>query len=421
MPEARPRSVPASRARARGARTDPMSTDNQDLLGPGLVRLMAAGAGLCVASNYFAQPLLPMFAQAFGLGHTQAALLVTVAQVGYILGLVFLVPLGDLLERRSLLVGCTALTAVFLAGVGLAPGFHAVMAASLLVGITSVAAQILVPLAAHLAPDERRGRIVSTVMSGLLIGILLARFVAGFVAQVAGWRAVYILAALLMAGFSWTCWRRLPPVAPTARGSYGSLLASIVRLFMAEPVLRRRGLIGGLCFGAFAAFWTTMAFMLKDQWHASEAAIGAVALVGAIGAMSARFAGRLADRGWARVSTGVFLALQVASWGLMLAGTVSLLALIAGVVLLDLGLQGSHISNQSEVYRLDAKARSRITTVYMAMYFFGGVLGSAASGPAYAQWGWAGTCALGAAFGVAALVVWAVGELRFPVRRMRHT
>jgi predicted MFS family arabinose efflux permease len=395
--------------------------ETQDPLGPGLVRLMAAGAGLCVASNYFAQPLLPLFAQAFGLDPTQAALLVTVAQTGYIVGLVFLVPLGDLLERRRLLVGCTALTAIFLAGVGLAPDFRALMAASLLVGITSVAAQILVPLAAHLASDERRGRIVGTVMSGLLIGILLARFVAGFVAQVAGWRAVYVIAALLMAGFSFTCWRRLPRVEPTARGSYGALMASIVHLFASEPVLRRRGLVGGLCFGAFAAFWTTMAFMLKDRWHASEAAIGAVALVGAIGAMSARFAGRLADKGWARVSTGGFLALLVVSWGLMLAGTVSLLALIAGVVLLDLGLQGSHISNQSEVYRLDARARSRITTVYMALYFFGGVVGSAASGPAYTRWGWAGTCALGAVMGAMALVVWALGELRFPIQRMRQS
>jgi predicted MFS family arabinose efflux permease len=199
------------------------------------------------------------------------------------------------------------------------------------------------------------------------------------------------------------------------------LLKSILELFAREPVLRRRGLMGGLGFGAFAAFWTAMAFMLKENWHAGEGAIGAVALVGAIGAMSARFAGRIADAGWARVSTGVFLLLVVVSWALMFAGTHSLAALIAGVVLLDLGLQGSHISNQSEVYRLDAKARSRITTVYMAMYFFGGVIGSAASGPAYARWGWAGTCGLGALMGAIALLVWAAGELRWPVQRMRHS
>lgn len=396
-----------------------MTSQTQDL-GPGLVRLMAAGAGLCVASNYFAQPLLPLLAQAFGLGHTDAAMLVTMAQVGYIVGLVFLVPLGDLVERRRLLVACTALTAVFLAGVGLAPSFGAVLAAAVLVGTTSVAAQILVPMAAHLAPPERRGRVVSTVMSGLLIGILLARFVAGFIAEVGGWRAVYLIAAGLMAIFSVVCARFLPRVEPTANGGYGALLKSILHLFASEPVLRRRGVVGGLCFGAFAAFWTTMAFMLKDHWHASEAEIGAVALVGAIGAMSARFAGRLADAGWARISTGVFLAVLVASWALLRGGAVSVAALIAGVVLLDLGLQGSHISNQSEVYRLDAAARSRITTVYMALYFSGGVLGSALSGPAYAHWGWAGTCALGTVLGAAALAVWALGEFRLPLARMRH-
>jgi predicted MFS family arabinose efflux permease len=396
------------------------SREGDDILTPALVRLMAAGAGLCVASNYFAQPLLALFAQAFGLTSTRAALLVTFGQLGYICGLLFVVPLGDLVERRRLLVTCTAFSAVFLAGMGLAPDFHALLGVAVLLGTTTVAAQVLVPLAAHLAPDARRGQIVSTVMSGLLIGILLARFAAGLVAQVAGWRAVYLLASVLMAGFCGLCYRRLPQVAPTAHGSYPALLRTIVQLFLREPVLRRRGLVGGLLFGAFAAFWTAMAFMLTERWHAGEAAIGAVALVGAIGAMSARFAGRLADWGWARVSTGGFVLTVVASWAFLLAGTQSLIALIVGVVLLDLGLQGAHISNQSEVYRLDAKARSRITTVYMSMYFAGGAVGSALTGPAYAHYGWTGACAIGAGMAAMALVVWAIGELRLPLASMRH-
>jgi predicted MFS family arabinose efflux permease len=396
------------------------SSTPQDLT-PRLVRLMAAGAGLCVASNYFAQPLLALFAQEFGITPTHAALLVTVTQIGYIAGLLFLVPLGDLLERRRLLVGCTGLSAVLLAAMALAPGFATMMVIAVLLGTSTVAAQIMVPLAAHLAPPERRGRVVSTVMSGLLIGILLARFASGMVAHFAGWRAVYLTAAVLMAGFCWTCSRRLPRIAPTARGGYPRLLASIGFLFVTEPLLRRRGLIGGLCFGAFSVFWTTIAFMLKAQWHASEAAIGAVALVGAIGAMTARFAGRLADAGWARVSSGVFLLLVAGSWALLLAGASSLPALVLGVVLLDLGLQGSHISNQSEVYRLDPAARSRITTIYMTMYFCGGALGSALSGPAYAAYGWPGACAMGAAMALLALVLWAVWELRWPLARMRHS
>jgi predicted MFS family arabinose efflux permease len=381
---------------------------------------MAAGAGLCVSSNYFCQPLLALFVQEFHITPAHAALLVTVTQLGYIAGLVFLVPLGDLVERRRLLVTCTALSSVLLAAMGLAPNFPALMGVAVLLGTTTVAAQILVPLSAHLAPPMRRGRIVSTVMSGLIIGILLARFAAGLIADLAGWRAVYLIAAVLMAYFCWTCRRRLPRVEPTTQGSYGALLRSLLRLFAREPVLRRRGLLSGLGFGAFAAFWTAMAFMLKENWHASEGAIGAVALAGAVGAMSARFAGRLADAGWARVSTGIFLLLVVVSWLLLFAGTHSLVALVAGVVLLDLGLQGSHISNQSEVYRLDAAARSRITTVYMTMYFSGGALGSALTGPAYAAYGWTGACVIGVAMAGAALVVWAVGELRLPLRRMRH-
>jgi predicted MFS family arabinose efflux permease len=397
-----------------------MQANSQDPLTPGLVRLMAAGAGLCVASNYFVQPLLALFAQEFGLSSTKAGLLVTVSQLGYLVGLLFLVPLGDLLERRRLLVVCTALTSVFLAAMALAPGFRGLLAISVFLGMTSVAAQILVPLSAHLAPAERRGRVVSTVMSGLLIGILLARFAAGLIAHVAGWRAVYLVAAVLMAGFCWICQRRLPRVAPTAHGSYPRLLGTIIGIFVTEPVVRRRGLVGGLCFAAFGAFWTSMAFMLKEHWHASEAAIGAVALVGAIGAMAARFAGRLADRGWARVSTGGFVLLLVGSWALLWAGTGSVVALVAGVVLLDLGLQGTHISNQSEVYRLAPEARSRITTVYMSMYFAGGALGSGLAGTAYARYGWNGTCAIGVVMGAAALLVWAAGELRWPLARMRH-
>ncbi|WP_287066560.1 MULTISPECIES: MFS transporter [Ramlibacter] len=389
-------------------------------LSPQTVRLMAAGAGLCVASNYFVQPLLPLLAQQFGIGASHAGFLVTVSQLGYICGLLFLVPLGDLLERRSLLVACTSLTAVFLCGMGLAPNVYMLMAASVLVGLTSVAAQVLVPMAAHLAPVARRGRVVSTVMSGLLLGILLARFASGVVAQLMGWRAVYLIAAALMALFAWMCGRRLPRVPPTATGGWRALMVSIVQLALNEPVLRRRGLVGGLSFAGFAAFWTALGFMLKDSRGAGEAAIGSVALAGVVGALSARFAGRIADRGWARLSTGGFLVVTVASWAALAAAPSSTAALVAGVIVLDLGLQGTHISNQSEIYRLDERARSRITTVYMTLYFIGGALGSALSGWAYTWRGWPAVCGLGAVLGVAAWGVWALGELRLPLAAMRH-
>ncbi|MBN9409538.1 MAG: MFS transporter [Burkholderiales bacterium] len=394
-----------------------MSSSRTQTLTPGIVRLMAAGAGLCVASNYFAQPLLALFAQTFGVSSVHAGLLVTMAQLGYVAGLILVVPLGDLLERRRLLVTTTALTAAALLAMGLAPNFEAMLLVSVVIGVTSVAAQVLVPLSAHLAPPAQRGRIMSTVMSGLLLGILLARFAAGMVAGLAGWRAVYLIGAVLMLALCLSLRARLPEVAPTAGGSYGALLRSIGRIFAAQPVLRRRGVIGGLCFAAFGAFWTAAAFMLKANHGASELVIGGVALVGVLGALCARFAGRLADAGWGPAATGGFVLLSVLSWLPLWWGQFSWPLFLAGVVLLDMGVQGAHISNQTEVYRLDPAARSRITTVYMSMYFTGGAIGSLLSGLAYARFGWHGVAAVGAAMAMAAFVYWAAVEGGHAMRR----
>jgi predicted MFS family arabinose efflux permease len=395
---------------------------NAPVQGSRLVGFLAAGSGLAVASNYYAQPLLPLFAQHFGVGTVQAGLVVTLSQLGYIVGLIFLVPLGDRLERRGLLTITSALTALALLAMGLSPNFHVLVAMAVLAGLTSVTAQIIVPLSAHLAAPERRGRTVSTVMSGLLLGILLARTAAGAIAEVGGWRAVYLVAACLMAGFAGLCRRWLPRIEPTAQGSYIALLGSIIQLFREEPVLRRRGLMGALSYGAFGAFWTSMAFMLGSRHGFSEGIIGLFALVGAVGAICARFAGRLADAGWARLSTGGFLVLSASSWWLLHAGESSLVAFAAGIVLFDLGIQGAHISNQSEVYRLRPDARSRLTTCYMSCYFSGGAVGSGLSAVLYHAHGWTGACVLGAVMGGLAVVVWAATELRWPLATMqRHT
>ena len=388
--------------------------------GSRLVGFLAAGSGLAVASNYYAQPLLPLLAQHFGVGTVQAGLVVTLSQIGYIVGLILLVPLGDRLERRALLTGTSALTALSLLGMALSPTFHVLVAMAVLAGLTSVTAQIIVPLAAHLAAPERRGRTVSTVMSGLLLGILLARTASGAIAELGGWRAVYLVAACLMAAFALLCRRWLPRIEPTAQGSYLSLLASIFRLFREEPVLRRRGLMGAMSYGAFGAFWTSMAFMLGERHGFSEGVIGLFALVGAVGAVCARFAGRLADAGWARLSTGGFLMLSAGSWWLLYAGEGSLIAFAAGIVLFDLGVQGAHISNQSEVYRLRPDARSRLTTCYMSCYFAGGAIGSGLSAVLYHAHGWAGVCVLGAVMGGLAVIVWAATELSWPLAAMQR-
>jgi predicted MFS family arabinose efflux permease len=384
-----------------------------------LVVVLALGSGLSVASNYYVQPLLPALADGFGVSSSVAGLLVTVSQIGYLVGLVLVVPLGDLRERRRLLTVVTALTAGGLAAVAAAPSLAVLFPAVALVGLTSVAAQIYVPLAADLAAPAHRGRAIGTVMAGVLIGILAARTLAGVIAQLAGWRAVYVVASALMLGLAAVSWRELPTVAPSARTSYRALLASVVTLYREEPVLRRRGVYGALGFASFSVLWTSIAFLLDDAYGYGEAAVGLFGLLGVAGAVAAQFSGRLADRGWARVTTLGFFVTLALSWAVLAWGGRSLAALVVGIVLLDLAAQGAHISNQSEVYRLRPEARSRLTTAYMGVNFTGGVLGSASSAAIYDICGWSAVCATGAGFAVVAVVLW-LTEARWPLRRMRH-
>ncbi|HEY8525518.1 MAG TPA: MFS transporter [Acidimicrobiales bacterium] len=384
-----------------------------------LVVLMAVGTGLSVASNYYVQPLLPELADTFAVRSSTAGLLVTLSQVGYVAGLALVVPLGDLVERRRLLTVTTGLTGVGLALVAAAPGLAALFPAIVVVGVTSVAAQIFVPLAADLAPDAQRGTVVGTVMAGLLLGILLARTLAGLVAEVAGWRSVYVVAAASMLALAAACRRALPDVPPAAAASYGSLLASVLVLYREEPVLRRRAAYGAIGFAAFSALWTSVAFLLDDAYGYGEATVGLFGLLGAAGAGAAQFAGRVADAGWARVSTLGFFVVLAASWAVLAGAEGSLAALIVGIVLLDLAVQGAHISNQSEVYRLRPEARSRLTTAYMCVNFAGGVVGSAVSAAVYDAGGWGAVCAIGGAFSALALLLW-LTEARWPLSRMRH-
>lgn len=382
--------------------------------------LFALISGLSVASNYYAQPLLGLFASEFRVGAVQAALVVTLAQLGYIAGLVFVVPLGDRMERRVLLTTMIGLTTLALLGMSVSPHYAMLLACALLLGLSSVGAQIVVPQTAQLSPAATRGRTVSVVMAALLTGILLARTGAGLIAELGGWRAVYLLASVLMLACAIACWRVMPRVPASSHVPYRALLLSILGLFRTVPVLRRRALVGGLGFGALACFWTAMAFMLRDAHGLTEGTIGLFALSGLAGALCARFAGRLADAGWARPATGGFVLATGASWLPLAFGETSLLAFALGIVLLDLGVQGMHISNQSEIYRLDPAARSRLTTGYMACYFLGGAFGSVLAGLAYSAGGWRAVCALGLAFSVGALAVWGRGEFRWPMGAMKR-
>ncbi len=375
----------------------------------GLIAVFATATGLAVASNYLAQPLLATIRHELHVSSSVAGLIVTVAQTGYALGLVLLLPLGDLLERRRLITTLAALTAVGLAAAGFAPSIGLLMGATGLVASTSVLAQILVPFAASLTPPARRGQVVGTVMSGLLIGILVARTVSGLVAQVAGWRTVYWVAATCMFSLAIVLNRRLPRYKEHLSLRYPQLLVSVLGIARREPVLRRRAVYGALAFADFSVLWTTLAFLLAGpHYHYGEAVIGLFGLAGAAGAAAASPIGRLNDRGWTVRLTGLMSVLLSLSFLLIWLGRTSLAALIAGVVVIDMASQNLHITNQSQIYRLRPEERSRITAFYMTCCFAGAALGSSSAASAYGAGGWRAVCLLGAGFGVASLLWWLV-------------
>jgi len=372
-----------------------------------LVYLMAVACGVAVANLYYAQPLLHTLAQSFGTSQGTAGLIVTMTQLGYVIGLTLIVPLGDLLERRRLIAVVSAGTAVALAGAAVSPGIGSFLIACLAIGLTAVVAQVLVPFAAVLAADEQRGAVIGRVMAGLLLGILLARTVSGFVADIFGWRAVFGMATVIMIVQSAVLWRVLPQSRGETRLSYPALIGSVFLLFREEPLLRRRIVYGALGFAAFSVFWTAVAFLLaRPPYSYSDSVIGLFGLIGAAGALSASFAGHIYDRGGTRLGTGVLLALVVLAFAIMGIYGTHLAAIIVGVVLLDIGQQGAHILNQSVIYTLNPEARSRITTAYMTCFFFGGVIGSASSGFVFEIAGWPGVAWLGGMFGGIALLYW---------------
>src|SRR5664279_3443419 len=387
------------------------STPEVEGLSPWLVLIMASATGLAVASNYFAQPLLPIMAKDLGLSTAAAGVIVTTAQLGYAAGLLFIVPLGDLFERRRLIVLMALLTAAGLLITALAPAFSLVLVGTALTGLFSVVAQILVPFAATLAVPEQRGKVVGTVMSGLLLGILLARTVAGGLTSLGGWRTVYFAGAGAMVFATWALRRALPRHHQPVDLTYFRLLLSVFALFRAEPILRTRALIGAAVFGTFSVFWTSMAFLLAGPPHRmSPSTIGLFGLVGVAGALAASSAGRLADRGKGDWATGGGLLILLGSWALLALARYSLGFFLVGVLLLDLAVQGVHISNQAAIYRIRPEARNRLTAAYMTSYFLGGAAGSLFSAAAFSHFGWLGVVAVGATMSACGVVVWTVAR-----------
>ena len=376
-------------------------------LSPALILLMSVATGLAVASNYYAQPLLDTIARAFDLSASSAGFIVTAAQLGYAAGLLFLVPLGDMFERRMLIVSMTLLAAGGMLITASSQSLTMMIIGTALTGLFSVVAVLLKNLAATLASPEKRGKVVGTIMSGLLLGILLARTVAGLLASLGGWRTVYWVASVLMVIMALALWRGLPKVKQENHLNYPQLLASVFSLFTRDKLLRTRAVLGCLTFANFSILWTSMAFLLAaPPFNYSEGVIGLFGLAGAAGALGARPAGGLADKGKSHMTTSAGLVLLLLSWGAIWYGHVSVLALIVGILVLDLTVQGVHITNQTVIYRVKPDARNRLTAGYMTSYFIGGAAGSLISASAWQHAGWTGVCAIGAIVAAINLLVW---------------
>ena len=377
----------------------------------GMTVLLAATCGLIVANLYYAQPLAGPISASLGLSHAEAGLIVTMTQLGYGAGLLFIVPLGDLVENRRLILGVTALATLALLAAALAPTAGAFLLAALLIGVGSVAVQILVPYAAHLAPEAKRGQVVGNVMSGLMLGIMLSRPVASFIAQASSWHVVFFASTAVMVVLMAVLLRALPPRVPTQRIAYGALLASMLRLARTMPVLRRRALYQFCLFGAFSLFWTTTPLLLAGPVYGlSQFGIALFALAGVAGAVSAPLAGRVADRGWIRPASGLAMATVAAGFGLThLAAPGSPLALgllVAGAIVVDFGVTANLVLGQRAIFSLGAEYRARLNGMFMAFFFVGGAFGSAVGGWAYAQGGWALASAIGIALPILALLLW---------------
>ncbi|MCF3102359.1 MFS transporter [Streptomyces roseoverticillatus] len=392
-------------------RIEPRSGESSAfVLSRGVVLLFAVACGAAVANVYFSQPLLVTMGHDLAMSPALVGSVVTLTHVGYGLGLFFLVPLGDVADRRRLIAAQLLLLAVALILVATAHTAAILLAGMAATGLLAVVTQTLVAFAASLAPPAGRGRVVGQVTSGVVIGILLARTASGLLADLAGWRSVYLASASLTALLALVLYRVLPrhSDAPPTALRYGQLLRSTVTLFARERLLRLRALFGLLIFAAFSTLWSSIALPLSEApYFLSHSAIGALGLIGVAGALAATVAGRLNDRGLSRRTTGIALALLAASWLPLAFTRSSLWALFAGVILLDLAVQAVHVTNQTLIYALHPDAGSRLIGGYMVFYSVGSATGAIAATSLYTVAGWGAVCALGATFSCLGLVLWA--------------
>ena len=367
---------------------------------------MAVASGIIVADITYLQPLLHLVRLDLHTSVAATSALLTFTQVGYVMGLALIAPLGDVWPRRRLIVGVFLVAAVAMATVAVVPNYLTLASLLFVIGVTSVGGQLLVPFAADLSPDATRGRTIGIVMSGLLSGVLLSRVVAGYVAQLFGWRGVYVVAALALVAMAMTLARYLPLEAPRERVPYTRVIAESFTMLRTSSLLRRRSWLGAATMGSLNVVWATLAFHLAaSPFHYSSGTIGLFGLVGLSGIAMANVAGRLADQGRVRQTTILCAALMVVSYVLLWVGAASVLVIGFAIIVVDAGAQGMQISNQTVIYAIAPEKRSRVNSPYMVTFFMGVAAGSLGAGFAYASFGWSGACAFGLLLALASLVL----------------
>ncbi|CAG4933146.1 MFS transporter [Acidithrix sp. C25] len=368
--------------------------------------IFSVTCGASVASTYYLQPIFPSVGRSLHILPATVSLVSTVLQLAYALGLLLVVPLGDLFDRRKLIPFLLGLSSLSLLGVALSPNFGLFLFFCALVGVTSVVAQITVGFVATIAEPARRGAQVGTVMSGLLMGILLARTISGTIDQFFGWRAIFVMGAIAVGALALVIAPNIATLPRSHQGGYGSLLGSLLVTFKSEPVVRQASLLGLLQFMAFSIFWNTSSLQLSSaKLHLSPFDIGLFGLIGAAGATAARISGKLADQGRQFAVSLFCAALIVVAFGLLYLFEYNLVVIVIAVLLLDFGVQGAHIANQSVIYAIGQQARSRITSIYMTSYFFGGAIGSFLSTLFFRQYGYRSVAIYGFAVGLTIVFV----------------
>lgn len=387
------------------------NTNTRPILTKLLILVMSIACGLTVANLYYIQPLLGDIAKTFHVDQLSIGFAATLTQIGYAIGMIFILPLGDIKEKRNLIVIMLLFSVISLMSMFFSSNIYILTISSFAVGFTSIIPQLIIPLAAQLSNPQQRGQTIGTIMSGLLIGILLSRTVSGILGSYLGWRIVYLIAAIMMFALMLILRKLIPLCNPISDIKYSELLKSMIHLIKTEPILRESSLNGALMFSAFSAFWTSLIFLLESShYNMGAEAAGLLGLVGVSGALAAPLVGKVADKRGSRFAIGICIVVVIVSYLLFFLFGFKIWGLVLGVILLDLGVQSCNVSNQARVHSLNEETRNRLNTIYMVSFFLGGAFGSFLGSYSYSHFGWYGVCTFGIITQILALIIHKVSK-----------